>query len=157
MRVVYCAIMVSMFITGCGSQGITFQMIEKMPWGTIGKPENWIVTVKEASNITLESLEEQNLKVEAREVPNQIDKESYATEQAKLTGRKLIKSFKMLLAGSEKQVYETRSIVGKKTVIEKMFFIDSSKNERIAIVWAYPDGSKQSWQAEGIVKSVMVR
>ncbi len=156
MRAAICSFLLTVLLSGCGGQNITFQTLEEMPWGTIGKPENWRVSGKSGQNIVLESLEEHYLKVDVRVIPTPADKDTFAMEQAKQTGRKLEKQYETTIAGVTRKIYETSSTVGKKTLIEKMFFIDNG-GESLAVVWAYPDGSKQSWQPEGIADSVIVR
>ncbi len=156
MRAAICSILLVVLLCGCGGQNITFQALEEMPWGTIGKPENWRVLEKSGQNIILESLEEHYLKVEIRAVPTPANKDSLVMEQTKQTGRKLEKQYETTIAGNTRKIYESSSTVGKKTLIEKLFFIDNDR-ESLAVIWAYPDGSKQFWQPEGIADSVIVR
>jgi len=155
MRRIFAAFAVLALIS-CGVPDVVFVEQTSMSWGTIGLPTEWKVESKDASNITLVSLEEQLMKVTAKLVQKPQDMTGWAKGQAELTGRNFIGESEVEIDGITRKKFETEAFSGKIKIFEDLVIFDLD-GQVLAVVAIRPKDSKIAYQATQIQESIKLK
>lgn len=140
-------------LASCGRVPVEFVSHAKMPWGTIGMAEGWVVKEQSDNSIILESQLEANTEIVIRYVRMPDDLDGYAKSFIEVSGRTLDSTGSVEIEGKDYNLYKMTAIAGGTNVSELLVLVPY-QGKLLAIDAMWRANSVLADIPEGMVKSI---